>query len=298
MSQVGPPPPEESSEPRASFVGAIGPLAAVLFAFFAIVAGYAASQHGRTARTNSAPLPRASAVFDTAYPPELGPLGQYWRWMGSKGRVLTRGTDRYYLAFRALSVRGRRRITFGTAGSVTVDERPRPFVVGRIVAGVSTPVAVAPGAQRASTRDPRLVSVFLSGPRLFASPVAALPGDGFYPDETMPDGTVFNWLRDRGVIEVVSADPANSRVWLTMSARSPIRRRLTATIAGARQATLVELRAGRVTSVTLGPIRLRASRGRIELRVTPGPRPEARDRRPIGAQIGRLEAALTAPHLP
>jgi len=295
---------DEEPAVRPSFVTSYAPLVAIVVAVLAVTAAaYVAMRGERAEVKRPAPDPPAparpqqvDARFDLRYPPELGPFGQTWQWMGSSGGVLTRGSGTYHLAFRALSLQGERRLTVGGAGTVTVDVLPRTYIVGPLRLGpMGLRLQAQPGARRVSRRDTRRVSVFLSGARLAPEPVAALPGKGFYPDERLADGTPFQWLRDRGVVDLVSRDRLRRRAWVRLRLVSPVDRQITASVVGARSAGPLRLPRNTRTTLAVGPVPLREGRGRFRLRLAPGPRSVKGDRRPLGAQVLSVSASLWPP---
>jgi hypothetical protein len=245
-----------------------------------------------------------SATITGPYAPEPGPDALGWSWLGDGGSLRVRSDSApFWIGFRAASLRTPRRITVGGAGgsaTVTVGTRPAVQVLGpfRKTGERTLPVTVSPTAKRAGREDPRRVSVNLSTPRLSSTPVVPVPGQGFYYTEFTADGGPFNWLRDRGAIDVRSADSAVRQVWLAFEMRTVDFRR-SVRISGPGYAGTVSTSfrsgsAGVAPVVRAGPFKLVAGAARVSIRSLGGARRYGADARQMSVRIDRLAAAPTA----
>jgi hypothetical protein len=282
----------------ARLVRGLGPAAAVVLAVLAILAAYTATRVPQSRLGGTGPAPSvAFATFDTGWPLEPGPLGQPWRWMNATAGVSTPAHGRYYLAFRASSVRGRFKLSVVGGGSVRVGPFPTPYIVwaGGVSTGKRLQLRVSSRPQRVSARDRRLVTIRLSAATLFREPVAALPGAGFYSPEGAADGTSFSWLGTTGSLDVVAAEPSQSTAWITLDVSSPQQRRLTGSIVNAQALRPILLPAGRPVRAVVGPIPLPGGRGRVRFAVTPPGHRLADDSRRLGAKITLVATSLSPP---
>jgi hypothetical protein len=205
---------------------------------------------------------------------------------------------RFWVGFRASSHRQDRRLQLSGPGAETYldvrAERPSVYVAGPFATGNASryrlQVRAVPAARRASRRDVRRLSVFLSTPRVSRSPFAALPGRGFYPSETEVDGSPFNWLRQDGRIDVASASPRSTVAWIRFRARSIDRARQVDVRGAARTWRFT---APPFTSppreIVIGPIELRDGRASVVLRSTTPPRRYGADTRALSVSVSRLE---------
>lgn len=290
------PPPERSK--RHSSLSVAAPAAAVLVAVVAVVAAYLIS-HTSTPRSalSSAPAALPSPAYPApalggALSPEAGPDGMPWQWIGQAASLQLASPKPSWIAFRALSPRIGRALTFTGSGgervTVHIATAPGVYLAGPLAAGT---VLLRPRPVTALGRGvPPSPAVFLSTPRVMPNPVAVMPGAGFWSTESA-GGVVFNWLRRSGVIDVYSPRTPSGSASLAFLARSLGQRRIvTARGAGTSSRATVTTTA---RPVTLGPFRLVGGRARIVFRVSPGPRRYGADPRPISVQVAGLGAYTT-----
>lgn len=269
----------------------------VCLALLAIGASYAttASRPGDSTGTTSGASPdlALSGFFDE----ERGPDGLGWRWMSRSARVRIEGKGNTWLGFRALSFTEARTLTVGSrtsAPSVDAHIAPTPqfIIIGPLtVRGVSTlRLTPSPGA-RPSPQDARALSIFMSTLRASQRPIIALPGKGFFPTETNGAGEAFNWLRDRGRIDVKTTSPSTKWCLLSFSLTSADARRRVLTLRnGATTKRVAVPPSGTEQRVTVGPFPMNAGFGRIRLSVDLAARRYPPDTRRISVRIGQLQA--------
>lgn len=278
------------------------PLAALGLAAVAIGGTYLTSGQSTRSRSKSA-ISAASAQANAtataptmrgAFPVEHSPAGTEGRWIGDVASVKLVGLKRSWLAFRALSLRRSRTLMFaashGAHIAVRIGARPGLYVVGPFPEGAVS-LHPTPGSAVASPRDRRRLSVFLSTLRAFPSPVAALPGSGFW-DVELVHGLVFNWLRGTGAVDVYSPRTQTGHIWLTFIGRSVGEKRTL--IASSGRMTSQALVTTSPHLISLGPFRLVGGRVRVLLRASPGPRRYGADPRLISVEVAQLAAHTSA----
>lgn len=240
------------------------------------------------APTAPPPVPSGSPTAEIrgAYQPEVGPFALLWTWVADHGSLAVRGAREGsgYVGMLALSAGSRRVVRVGTSPPRTVDSLPRAYLFGPLVlADGEIPIRVSPGARRASTRDPRRISVFLSTPVVAHQPFAGVPGKGFYALEGA-EGRTFHWMTGRGVLDLVAAPATNVTAVIRLRLWSPKARRLTIERVGSGTRKTIDLPRREVGTVTVGGVRLRAGRGRLTL-TTDAPPPGRRDPRRLALQL-------------
>jgi hypothetical protein len=275
-------------------------LAALTLAFGAIAGAYLTSRRSTPSQPRSSAIAAGPAQANTApalqgaFPPEPGPEGTEGQWIGDAASISVVGLKRSWVAFRALSLRGARTLTLTTpqgAHAVTrVGSLPELYVVGPFPEGILA-LRPSPGSTVASRRDRRRLSVFVSTLRAFPSPVAALPGAGFWPAEQVP-GLVFNWLREVGVIDIYSPTSQAGPIWLTFVGRSLGEPRALIVASGATTSQVVVPTSAQF--LRLGPFKLAGGRVRVLLRASPGPRRYGIDPRLLSVQVAELAAHTSA----
>lgn len=283
-----------SENRRHTIVATIGASLAVVLAVIAIVAAYVISLRSSPGEQGS---PTTPALQRTAYPaptlsgvfpPEPGPDGQEWQWLGSKATLTLNDRQPGWLAFRALSLSRPRilsvRSPSGQRFAARIGTRAQIVVIGPLASGAMI-LRPHPSGMIASPRDHRRLSIFLSMLRVFAGPVVALPGEGFWPTEG-GSGLPFNWMGGHGVIDVYDARARVSSVWLTFDAASIGEvRTLVAQSGRSRERILVPI-VSRL--VELGPFRLSKGRARILLRTSPGAARYGGDLRLLSVRVAEL----------
>jgi hypothetical protein len=303
---VGPPGGRPATAHRESRRRAVllAPLSALAFAGVAITGAYLTSGRSTPRPSGSAklaaPSSRASSAppLRGAFPFEPGPEGTTGQWIGDAASINLVGLKQSWVAFRALSLRGDRTLSLttlaGASAAAHIGTRPDMFVVGPFPEG-NVSLRPTPASRVASQRDSRRVSVFVSTVRTFGTPVAALPGAGFWGVERAP-GLAFNWLRDTGVIDILAPEARARVAWLTFVGRSLGEER--ALIASSGQ-TVSRVRVSTSAHlVTLGPFSLVHGRARVLLRASPGPRRYGDvDRRQLSVQVALLAAHASASEL-
>jgi hypothetical protein len=286
-----------SARRRRPSTPALLPFAAVLLAIVAIVAAYLISRRDSRSPTG---LPAAAVpaypelALDGADPLEIGPYGAEWQWIGDIASMKVTGVNRAWVEFRALSLRFNRTLAFrGPAGELVaahIGTQPRVYVVGPLSSGIFV-LHSTPASSVASRRDSRRVSVFLSDLRVLPRPLAALPGEGFWPTESV-DGMTFNWLGGTGVIDVYAPRTRVNSIWLTFVATSIGQQRTLIAQSGQSTHKIVVPISSRF--IRLGPFRLVRGKTRVFLRTSPGPNRYGGDPRLLSVHIGQL-AAHTSP---
>jgi hypothetical protein len=285
-----------------SLVPYLGVSAAVLLAIVAVVSAYIVSERSaaKPGATSQASQPsRAQAypglILEGAFHPEAGPGSMAWQRLGDSASIKLAGAQPSWLAFRALSRRSERTLTFigadGERLAVRIATRPRVYLVGPLS---STRVALRskPVHAVASPKDRRRSSILLATLHTFTTPVVALPGEGFWGAETSVGGVTFNWLARDGMVDVYAPHAAARSVWLTFTATSigeP--RSLIAGSGSARDRALVPVSS---RLVKLGPFPLIKQRARIRLRTSPGPNRYGADPRLLSVQVAGLAAQISA----
>lgn len=194
---------------------------AALVAALALIAAY-----GTLRGTDAEQRPPTRELSPTgAYGRELGPTGDAWRWLRRGGTIRIAGEGRRWFAFRAVSLRRDRTLTFAQAGGVEhaarITRRPLLQLVGPFdVHGASAiQLTTAPGPRRASRGDARRLSVFLSPLHVLETPLYAEPSTGFYAPERARTGS-YRWMRGDGRIELIADPSVVPRAWISFSASS------------------------------------------------------------------------------
>jgi len=202
-----------------------------------------------------------------AYRLEVGPFALPWTWLGDRGTLVVRGAagGTSYIAFRAMSNQRRRTVRIGGAPSKVVDLLPRAYLAGPLKLVGDIPIRVSPSAERASKKDRRRVSVFVSTPVAVRTPFAGLPGKGFYPEERSA-GRRFNWMSERGVLDLVGRIAANGSANVRLVLWAPAERRVIVARSDGGTRRTVLVRAGRPKTVVIDAVRMRAGHGRLILR--------------------------------
>lgn len=245
----------------------------------------------------------SSARFDGLYPLERGADGDFGQWMRNRGVLAVRGSGVLWVAVNATSWRAPRTLSVRRQGRVLsamrVPTHPVTLFLGPLAVRGATRLALEPvgGAQPAPAGDSRRLSIFLGSPVVSRQPVAAFPRKGFWPTETASDGTRIRWLRQSGVLEVVSA-PSISRAWLLFDAASDRRRTLrVADAAGRAIGPALALAAGlQPRHFAVGPFPLTRGRAPLSLQARPGPRsPGGKDRRPLSVLFSHVQVSATPP---
>jgi hypothetical protein len=241
----------------------------------------------------------ASLEFTPTYEPESGPDGHTWYWIGESGGATLIGRGRYWLTFRGRSLRVKRKLSFATRDgqedAVDVTPREGVHVVGPFAIRGKSSIGIhpVPGPRRAASDDARRVSVFISNLRLASTPIAALPGVGFYRTEY--GGGPFNWLARRGRVDVAAADPSVRRVWLRFWASSiDVARRLT--ISGGNVVASLTIPA-RKRLVSIGPFSLNGGRLKLIFESS-DPRRYGTDKRPLSVKVQALSASTAGANQP
>jgi hypothetical protein len=286
------------------------PFAAVLLAIVAIVATYFISRRSppsptalptatvpaypKLALDGAFPVEYPELALDGAHRPSLSPDGPGWQWIGDVASMKLTGVTRAWVAFRALSLRSDRTLTFrGPAGELVaahIGTEPHIYIVGPLSSGIFV-LRPTPAGRVASRRDSRHLSVFLSDLWVLPRAFAALAGEGFWPTESIK-GMNFNWLDGTGVIDVDAPRTRVSSIWLTLMARSIGRQRMLIAHAGQSTHEVVVPTSSRF--IRLGPFRLVRGQARVVLRTSPGPSHYGADPRLLSVQIAQL-AAHTSP---
>lgn len=290
---------------RDRIASALVPPGALALALATVVAAYLISfTSSPRIPTSASPLVGTATGLSTTptlyggFGREAGPEGTVGQWIGDEASIGSIGIASSWIAFRALSLRIPRTLTFsGVAGrsvAVRIRTRPAVYVVGPLTGG-SLLLRPTPGSARASHSDPRRLSIFLSMIRAFPRPVAAIPGGGFWPTERA-GGVTFNWLRNTGVIDVAAPHMGSNAVWLEFVVRSLQQpRTLTGTSTGAAHRLAVGTAA---QAARLGPFPLARGRARIFLSAFPGPQSLRPDPRALSVQVAALSAEVVKRHAP
>jgi hypothetical protein len=286
-----------SARSRRRMTTLVVPYAALLLAVVAIAATYVTSKRipPSVPRAAATVVPGGPVVtLNGAFPLEAGPGGTGGQWIGDVASLKLTGVGKAWVAFRAVSLRVGRTLTFrdraGDQATAHIGTEPRVYLVGPLSDGVYA-LHLAPRGVIPSRRDPRHLSVFLSTPRTASRPLAALPGEGFWPNESL-DGVTYNWLRGVGLIDVYAPRARSDLIWLTFAASSIGSRRTLIAQSGLSTHRVVVPTSSRL--IRLGPYRLVQGRARISLHTSPGPSHYGRDPRVLSVWIGRL-AAHTSP---
>ena len=282
------------------------PFAAVLLAIVAIVAAYLTSHpspssptvlpaaatpaYPKLALDGAFPLEYPKLALDSAHRPKLSPDGPGWQWIGDVASMKLTGVTRAWVAFRALSLRSGRTLTFrGPAGELAaahIGTEPHIYIVGPLSSGIFV-LRPTPAGRVASRRDSRHLSVFLSELRVVPQPFAALVGEGFWPTESIK-GMGFNWLGGTGVIDVYAPRTRVSSIWLTLMATSIGQQRMLIAHTGQSTHEVVVPISSRF--IRLGPFRLVRGQARVLLRTSPGPSHYGADPRLVSVHISQLAA--------
>jgi hypothetical protein len=229
-------------------------------------------------------------AVDGVFPRELGPDGLGWQWIGHAASIRLAGASPVWVAFRALSLRLSRMLTFrdsaGQQRTVHIGTRPKVYLVGPLTNGIVR-LTPTPGGLVASRRDRRPLSIFLSMLRALPRPLAAIPGQGFWPTET-EGRVVFNWLSSAGAIDVYAPRTPSGSIWLTFMARSSGRSRLLVVQSG--RAIIKVAVSTRRRFVRVGPFQLVRGRAKLLLSASPGPSRYSHDPRLLTVQIAQLGA--------
>lgn len=275
------------------------PIGMVVLAAAAFAAAWATSS--QDSPEDQSERPAARLELSGTFPGEQGPDALTWMWMGDFAVVDVTGHGRFWLGFRALSIKRPRALVLSRSGrktlQVMVGTAPRTHLVGPIEVSGHEAIGLRPRppASTASGRDRRELSVFLSSLRLSPRPVAALPGSGFWSGETGTRGALFNWLRDDdGTIELRAAHASSDRAWISFSAVSIARGR-TLTIRGRGTVEEIQVRTT-PRRFTVGPYRLLRSAARLRVSVSPGAGSYGADPRELSVRISSLEAFLSPRH--
>lgn len=149
-------------------------------------------------------LPSPLAVSG-AYAPERGAADRQWVWLRERGAFVGSETSAAspYLAFRALSLRQPRTLTVGGT-PVKVGTSPQTYITRpKASRGRRVSLTVAPGPVQVSATDRRKVSVFATGAVASNEPSFALPGQGFFDQETDAKGT-FYWMGTKGTLDLIT----------------------------------------------------------------------------------------------
>ena len=241
--------------------------------------------------------------FATDFRPEAGPDGQEWRWVGESAGVTLRGRGSFWLAFRARSLRRKRTVYFGARNGMRlgVDVSPRPAVhiVGpfKVRRMLDLGLQPEPGPARASSVDPRYVSIFVSNMRVLTQPIAALPTVGFYRTEFDSAQRPFNWLNARGTLDVASTDPRASRFWLRFHAQSiDAARELEFRVGAVKRSTTISAANG--STVAAGPFPMSEGAAHVRVRALQPARRYGSDPRLLSVRFSDLAALTTAPTKP
>jgi hypothetical protein len=279
------------------FITPVVPYAALLLAIVAIAAAYVTSKRvpPSVPRPPGPVVPAYPAVtLNGAFPLETGPGGTGGQWIGDVASMRLTGISKAWVAFRAVSLRVGRTLTFrdpaGEQATAHIGTEPRVYLIGPLSEGVYA-LRPTPGGVIPSARDPRHLSVFLSTPRTVSRPLAALPGEGFWPNESV-HGVTYNWLRGVGAIDVYALHARADLIWLTFVASSIGSRRTLIAQSGPSAHRVVVPTSSRL--IRLGPYRLVHGRARISLHTSPGPSRYRVDPRMLSVWIGRL-TAYTSP---
>jgi hypothetical protein len=277
-------------------LGALGALSLAILAIAAalLISHRSAPPAAATAVAASQPPGTGTVELHGAFPVEPGPDGSGGQWLGDAASVTVAADWPSWIAFRAVSLRVARTLTITGATGEHFEARiattPAPYILGPVPSGTYV-LRPARGTARASTRDPRQVSVFIGPLRAVPQPVAALPAGGFWPTERA-EGLTFNWLRDGGIVDVFAPYARARSIWLTFRARSrEVERTITAESGVAKQTVAVGI-SGQL--VRLGPFPVLHDEARILLRVAPGPRRYGTDPRALSVQVASLEAQAAA----
>ena len=188
------------------------PIALVGLAAVAFASAYAASSVN-SEDAGAAREERAAVSFSETLPPEPGPDGLPWTWIGDFAAMSATASGRYWLGVKAASLQRPRVLDFEDASgdkpiSAEIGVAPQLYVLGPLdISGrLQLGLRPRPGASTAGLGDDRKLAIFLSQPRLFRHPIIALPGGGFWATETTSRGLPFNWLRGTGQIDLRAAD--------------------------------------------------------------------------------------------
>ncbi len=161
---------------------------------------------GTTATTPEIVALPSPLTVSGAYAPEPGTSGRQWVWLRDRGAFVgsEASASAPYLAFRALSLRSARTLTVGGT-AVKLGTRPQSYIVRpRTSRGRRVPLTVSPGPAQVSAADRRKVSAFLTGAVASTKPNFALPGQGFFDQETDARGT-FYWMGTKGTVDLISS---------------------------------------------------------------------------------------------
>jgi hypothetical protein len=274
----------------------LAPLGALLLATVAVAGVYVTSLRSSPVRSVAPTTVRhALRIYSPpsltgAFPTEPGPDRLGWQWVRDTASIGINASGPVWLAFRARSLRVSRTLTVvsprGRKLSTQIGPTPRIYVIGPVAQGISQ-IRTRPASAVATVRDRRHVSVALSLLRGFTRPLAALPGDGFWPAETY-SGTTFNWLSNRGVIDVYEPTTRVGAACVTFGARAigeprTLTARSGASVSRAAISTIP-------SAVRLGPFRLTHGRARVVLTTSPSARRYGTDPRLLSVQFAEVEA--------
>jgi hypothetical protein len=275
------------------------PAAALVLAAVSIAAAYAISQAsspgGAKLGTSATFLGEGPAVrVDNAFPVERGPHGTQGQWIGDAASIAPSGVGRFWMTFRAESLRVARTLTFvGSASrSVAVHVAPQPaaYVVGPLTKGRYL-LQPTPSSDVAPRPDPRRLAIFMSTPRIVRHPVLVTPQAGFWASESAGE-LLFNWLKQAGTITALAPEGETGSLWLTLITRSLGQPRTLTATSGGESHRIVVPTEGR--TVELGPFRLVHGRANIVVSVSPGPRHYGTDPRLLSVQVTDLAAHTSA----
>jgi hypothetical protein len=207
------------------------------------------------------------------------------------------GHGRFWLGMRVRSPLREHRLRFSSANGVSDSVLVRPRRSAVMVSGPFEVDGVtrlrmiqSPRGALARGTDSRQVSIALSSARLSRTPLVALPGAGFYAPEREADGTLFNWLKRRGHIDVRSVSPRITHYWLRFPALS-IDVDRTLVVEGGRKRYRVAVRPGTYPRIArAGPFPLREGIGSVSVTSVTAPVRYGRDPRRLSVRIGEVQA--------
>lgn len=266
-------------------------VAAVLLAGAA--AATFATVDGTTSRRSGAGTPVA---LTGTYGAEPGPSPLRYQWIGRMAELRIDVKQPIWLGFRAQSLRRARGLTVsggGFSATVGVGTADRAFLIGPVPHGAGTlRVTPSPGPVRASPRDPRMLAVFVSDFSALDVPAYVTPANGFLGEEADSSGRRFNWMKQRGELELITDFARPREIGVGLNAVSiGERRELTITTQSERKLT-VDPSASAGIRITA-----RSAPGtptKIVLAARPGPeRLGPRDARSATIQISALRASAS-----
>jgi hypothetical protein len=284
--------------PSKSFMSTAAAVTAVVVAIVAVAAAYLISHTDSPRGARSAAIDSASGpayptpVLAGALSPETGPDGTPWQWIGESASFELANLKKGWIAFRALSSHGPRRLDFdGPAGerlSARIQTAPRLYLVGPLSGGRVLLHASSAGAK---PRHLPQLAVFLSTLRAMPNPVAAMPESDFWATENA-GGVVFNWMAGRGTIEVYAPRIRTGHVRLTFVARS-LEQGRTLTVQSGADSDRVDVTTT-AQAFTVGPFELVGGRARVLMRPSPGPKHYGTDPRLLSVQVASLGGSASS----